>query len=124
MQIPVDLSLPYGGDLSLTASNDLSLVTAGQGMVAERIYRDINTNPGDYEYHPTYGVGAPEYVGSDVSENSKFLAALVDYQLLSDPNIKDVTVSESVNDATGEVSIVVNYTDVFTGQPQTFQFAQ
>ena len=124
MQIPVDLSLPYGGDLSLTASNDLALVTSGQGMVAERIYRDINTNPGDYEYHPTYGVGAPEYVGSDVSENSKFLAALVDYQLLSDPNIKDVTVSESVNDATGEVSIVVNYTDVFTGQPQTFQFAQ
>lgn len=120
MQIPVDLSLPYGGDLSLSVSNNLVLVQAGQGMVQERLGRVINTSPDDYEYHSTYGVGAPEYVGNDVSENSKFLAAVTDYQLLSDPNIKDVTVTEQVDASTGEVFILVDYTDVFTGQPQQF----
>ena len=120
MQIPVDLSLPYGGDLSLTASNDAALVSAGAGLVEERLFRVVGTAPGDYEYHPTYGIGAEEYVGSDVGENSKFLAAVVDYQLLSDPNVKDVTVREQVDPVSGEVFILVDYTDVFTGQPQQF----
>lgn len=120
MQIPVDLSLPYGGDLSLTSSNDLALSQSGQGLVGERMYRVLSTNPGDYEYHPTYGVGAPEYVGNDVSESSKFLAAVTDYQLMGDPNVKDVVVTEQVDPSTGEVFILVSYSDVFTGQPQTF----
>ena len=120
MEVPFDLSLPYGGDLSLTASNDIALISAGQGLVQERLFRVINTSPGDYEYHPTYGVGAPEYVGNDVAENSKFLAAVTDYQLMGDPNVKDVTVKEQADPVTGEVFILVKYTDVFTGQPQQF----
>lgn len=120
MEVPFDLSLPYGGDLSLTASNDLALTSPGQGLVQERLFRVINTSPDDYEYHPTYGVGAPEYVGNDISENSKFLAAVTDYQLMGDPNVKDVTVKEQADPVTGEVFILVEYTDVFTGQPQQF----
>ena len=120
MEVPYDLSLPYGGDLSLSVSNDLALISSGQGLVQERIFRVINTSPGDYEYHPTYGVGAPEYVGSDIAENSRFLAAVTDYQLLSDPNVKDVKVSEQVDPVSGDVFILVEYTDVFSGQPQQF----
>lgn len=120
MQIPVDLSLPYGGDFSLTFSNDLALSQSGQGLVGERMFRVVNTAPGDYEYHPDYGIGAPDYVGNDVSENSKFLAAVADYQLMGDPNVKDVTVKEQVDPETGDVFILIDYTDVFTGQPQQF----
>ena len=120
MQTYVDLSLEWDGDLALMESNDLLLVQTGTGMVKQRIQRIIFTNPGDYEYHPTYGVGAGAYVGDDVREDSKFLASVVDYQLLSDPNVKNIQVTEGADPETGIVAILVEYDDAFTGQPQQF----
>jgi hypothetical protein len=56
-----------GTDLKNNARGDL-LTVVGSEETIQRILRRLLTNPGDYEWHPTYGAGLLRYIGQPLSD--------------------------------------------------------
>jgi len=58
-----DLYQFFGSDLNLSATGDLLGVSSAT-RTQQRILRRLLTNPGEYLWHPDYGAGLPQFVGS------------------------------------------------------------
>lgn len=57
----------YGSDWQLSSNNDL-LKTYHPEEGSQRLIRRILTVPGQYVWHPDYGVGAGQYIGNGLSD--------------------------------------------------------
>ncbi len=60
-----DLEMSWSGDLSVSATGDLAVVS-DPNLGTERVLRRLMTNPGDYIWSPDYGAGLGQFVGRPV----------------------------------------------------------
>lgn len=104
-----DYSLPWSGDLSLSPTAGLALVS-GAALTEQRLIRRLLTNPGDDPWNPTYGAGLGHFVGSPV--NTAALSALISDQALLEATVASVTSVTVVQDRLGTVSATIVYVDL------------
>jgi phage baseplate assembly protein W len=83
-----DLNAPWGGDLSLSQTGGLELIT-GLPLATQRLIRRLLTNLGAYIFEPTYGAGLGRFVGQPINEQA--IAALVTSQAEQEDTIASVT---------------------------------
>ena len=103
-----DFSLPWGGDLSLSPTAGLALVS-GAVLTEQRLIRRLLTNPGDDPWNPGYGAGLGRFVGQPV--NTAALSALISEQALLEATVASVTSVAVVQDGLGTVSATIVYVD-------------
>lgn len=65
----MDLNHLIGGDLNVSPTGDLSLVS-GDTETQQRILRRLLTNVGGYIWHLDYGAGVSQFVGSNINARS------------------------------------------------------
>ena len=105
-----DLAHVMGGDLALTATGDLALVSAAEAT-QQRVLRRLLTNPGGYVWHLNYGAGLAQFVGAVAAPLR--IAATIRQQMRLERGVgrvpaPDVQVS---GDALGTVVAHVQYAD-------------
>lgn len=110
-----DLSLAWGGDLTLSSTAGLALVD-GAALTEQRLVRRLLTNPGDYIWDLTYGAGLGRYVGSPIDVPA--LSALISEQAALESAVASVTSVTVTQDGLGTVSATIIYVDL-AGAPQT-----
>jgi hypothetical protein len=117
-----DANLPWGGDLSLGPTGDLSLVN-GQILGQQRVLRRLLTNLSDYSWNPAYGGGLGQFVGG--VGNARAIEGAIRGQLYAEAAVAhqpEPTVStDDLSNATIFVSIV--YADAASGSAQTLTFS-
>ncbi|NPU23925.1 phage tail protein [Bradyrhizobium denitrificans] len=114
-----DLSLEWHDDFQVDATGDL-LVIDGDDEVRQRLERRLCTAVQGYVWHPTYGAGLPQKVGSTLSAAD--IKAVVVSQIALEASVApnppaQISVSES---AGGKVSIGIKYWDALTGRSVSF----
>ncbi len=121
-----DLSLQWGGDLSLSPTGDLALAN-GAELTRQRILKRLITNQGDYIWQPNYGAGLAGFVGQPT--NLAGIAALIRSQIFKEPGVArtpepSITVSPvQGNGPTAGLSVQILYADATTGLTQTLSFS-
>lgn len=117
----MDISHYFSGDIGLSNTGDLAMVD-GITESQQRIIRMILTNPGDYEFHPTYGIGAGGYVGATVADLDA-LCALISSQITQDPSVAPFPLPE-VTAKSSDTTLYVNikYVDATTNTTQVLAF--
>jgi hypothetical protein len=118
-----DIDLWVGGDLGLSASNDLQLVY-GTTQGEQTLVRGLLTNPEGYVFHPTFGAGLPRKVGSPFNRNE--IIGLVRAQMfksrialaLPAPNIA----VDPIPNTNGGFELTVSYADNPTGLTAGFTY--
>ncbi len=116
-----DLSHTIGGDLSLSPSGDLAVVT-GAAEGRQRVLRRILTLAGNYIWNLGYGGSAPELVGSLATP--KQVEALMRAQML-----KEASVAQSpppvvkVSTIAHGLTVSIQYTDSGTSDPILLGFS-
>lgn len=116
-----DLDQYFGGDVSTSSTGDVQAVS-GPEKCKQRILRRLLTNPGDYIFHPEYGAGLPEHVGSVV--DAPGIAALVRGQvLLEDAVARSPTPVVSVMEFNGGIQVDIQYNDSTTQAAQFLSFS-
>jgi phage baseplate assembly protein W len=83
-----DFNTPWGGDLSLSATGGLELIS-GANLTSQRLIRRLMTNPGDYIFEPSYGAGLPSYVGRPIQ--AKTIAGIAKAQAAMEATVESVT---------------------------------
>jgi len=58
----MDLSHEWANDIAVGSTGDIALVS-GSDVTAQRVYRRLLTNPGDYLWNLEYGAGLAQFVG-------------------------------------------------------------
>ncbi|GBR44229.1 hypothetical protein [Neokomagataea thailandica] len=109
----------YGDDLSVLAGN-VSFVSREEAT-KQRILRRILTNSGGYIWHPDYGAGLPQMVGSVVDE--ELISASIRHSLLSDVGVDSSRPIEVniVQSSGGGVLCWVEYFDESNGKLQSLK---
>ena len=115
-----DLYHYFGSDIASSVVGDLQLVN-GTTRGQQRILRRLLTNPGDYIWHPTYGGGLGQKVGSVIDIPG--IKALIRGQL----NLEEVVAPTpepqiDVTAITGGISVYIAYVDAVSKTPQTLSF--
>lgn len=117
----LDIDHEFGGDVGLSATGDLATVS-GSVRSAQRVYRRLLTNPGDYLWHLEYGAGLPRKVGTliDVAE----ISALIRTQMALEPSVAQTPppVIAVVPIANG-VAVQISYVALPDKQPTALSFS-
>jgi phage baseplate assembly protein W len=116
-----DMAHTFGGDLALSASGDL-LVVSGDTLTQQRVLRRLLTNDGDYIWHLAYGAGLGRMVGQPV--NAAAIENIVRSQIFRESSVAQVpapVVTTSVN-TDGMVTVTIQYADAVTGAGSTLTF--
>lgn len=116
-----DLSLEWGSDFGVDSTGDI-LVVDGDDEVRQRLERRLFTATQGYVWHPQYGAGLPQKIGSVLSIPQ--IKSIVASQLAMEQSVAtsppaQLTVAGSTND-TGVVSISIKYWDAKTGVSVSF----
>ena len=117
-----DLSLLFGGDLSIGPTGDLAVADA-QALTQQRVLRRLLTNQGDYIWQLTYGAGLGQFVGRPGVPD--LISGMIRTQMQLEPQVMQApapAVSASVTDD-GTVMASVNYVDAVTGQTALLSFS-
>lgn len=114
-----DLSLEWGGDFQLSATGGLLLVD-GDVMVRQRLERRLFTAVNGYVWHPSYGAGLPQKIGSVFSVSQ--IRSICVSQLALEASVAasptaQITVAQQPG---GTVSIGILYWDAKTGVSVSF----
>jgi hypothetical protein len=117
-----DVSHFFGGDLGVSSTGDLLLVS-GLPRSQQRILRRLNTNPNSYIGQPNYGAGLPQFIGSVASPRK--IAAVVTSQMLLEDSVAPtpppvVSVTQTAN--LSALDLNVGYTDDPSDAPTTLAF--
>lgn len=114
-----DLSLEWNSDFEIDSTGDL-LVVDGDVEVRQRLERRLFTAVQGYVWHPGYGAGLPQKIGSvlSVSEIQSVVASQIAIEDSVAPN-PPAQLSVSKNDA-GTVTIGVQYWSAKTGVSVSF----
>jgi hypothetical protein len=81
----MDINHYFSADVIPSGTGDLSAVD-GATMSQQRVIRRLLTNPGDYSFHPDYGIGAGRYVGTDTGKLGE-LKALIASQIFQEDSV-------------------------------------
>ncbi len=118
----VDVQHRWAGDLAVTATGDLAVVTGGP-LGTERVLRRLLTNPADYIWQPAYGAGLAQFVGLPVDSGS--VAALIRLQMQREAAVAATPepVIQVLTERPGTLAVDIRYADAITSQTQgvTFQ---
>jgi phage baseplate assembly protein W len=114
-----DLSLEWHSDFEVDANGDL-LVVDGDDEVRQRLQRRLSTAVAGYIWHPSYGAGLPQKIGSTLSVSD--IKSVVASQLALEASVAtnppaQLTVTGSNG---GSISISIKYYDALTGQSVSF----
>ncbi|GAN88064.1 phage tail protein [Komagataeibacter intermedius] len=111
------LSHTMGGDLDLSATGGIAVVTGAQ-QTRQALLRRLCTNAGAYIWQTDYGAGLPARVGTVMDEAG--IRALVLEQAQAEAGIdpsRPVTVTITKPE-TGACLLAISYTDATTGTVQ------
>jgi hypothetical protein len=116
-----DLCLEWREDFIADATGDL-LVIDGPVEVRQRLERRLFTAVNGYVWHPGYGAGLPQKIGSVFSPTQ--IQSLVSSQVAQEASVAPspppiVGVSADANDP-ALISINIKYTDAITGDTVSF----
>jgi hypothetical protein len=116
-----DFYLEWDGDFVLDATGDL-LVIDGDDEVRQRIERRLFTAVNGYVWHPQYGAGLPQKIGSLLSVTD--IQSIVSQQLGLEQSVAPsppaiITVTK-VSNTTDNISIGIQYWDALTGVSVSF----
>ena len=117
----MDLTLLWGGDLTVSPTGDLALSDVPD-VTQQRVLRRLLTNAGDYIWQIPYGAGLAQFVGQPVGGLQ--VAAVIRSQIFQEAAIAPIpepTVTVLPGPAaTLAVSLV--YTDAQSATPQVLSF--
>ncbi len=109
-----------GADLGASPSGDLAFVDgtlAGQ----QRVLRRLITNAAEYLFHPDYGAGLPQRVGSTLDVNE--VAATIRAHLATEAAVaREPAPVVDVRAIAGGVAVRVQYTDAQLARPAVLAF--
>ena len=114
-----DVSLEWGADFEIDATGDLFVVD-GDDEVRQRLERRLFTAVQGYVWHPSYGAGLPQKIGSvlSVADIRSVCAAQLALEASVAPSPPaQLTVSAVAN---GTVTIGIQYFDAATGVSVSF----
>jgi hypothetical protein len=116
-----DVSLEWHDDFEPDATGDL-LVVDGDDEVRQRLERRLFTAVQGYVWHPEYGAGLPQKIGSVLSVAD--IKSVVAQQLALEASVApnppaQLTVAASPNEP-GLVAIGIQYWDAATGVSVSF----
>lgn len=114
----------WGQDIQFSAAGD-DLTASGVTELNQRIVRALLTPPGTYISHPDYGAGLGRFVGRALSnEDFTLIKSLIQSVLKNEPDVQKQPAPTYTyqNDATGLLSVAINYVYAPTGVPQTLSF--
>ncbi len=116
-----DLSLEWHDDFAVDATGDLLLVD-GDDEVRQRLERRLFTEVQGYVWHPEYGAGLPQKIGSVLSRSQ--IQSVVSAQLALEASVApnppaQLTIDQNANDPS-LVTIGIQYWDAKTGQSVSF----
>lgn len=105
-----DLYHEMGGDLALSPTGDLALVS-GAVATRQRVLRRLLTNPLGYVWHPEYGAGLARFVGLPIAAVA--IQAVIEQQLQLEQGVApDPPPSTDVTGAAdGTMRAIVRYAD-------------
>jgi hypothetical protein len=116
-----DVSLEWHADFQVDSTGDL-LVVDGDDEVRQRLERRLFTAVQGYVWHPSYGAGLPQKVGSvlSVAEIRSVVASQIALEASVAPNPPpQLTVTASPNQPS-LISIGIQYYDAKTGVSVSF----
>jgi len=116
-----DVSLEWGADFEVDATGDL-LVVDGDVDVRQRLERRLFTAVNGYVWHPDYGAGLPQKIGSVLSVSD--ILAVCSSQLALEASVApsppaQISVAASPNQP-DLVTISIQYWDAATGVSVSF----
>src|SRR4051812_22376333 len=116
-----DISLEWNDDFQPDATGDL-LVVDGDNEVRQRLERRLFTAVKGYVWHPSYGAGLPQKIGSVLSVSD--IKSVVSSQLALEASVAisppaQLTVSADPNNAS-IITIGILYWDAKTGVSVSF----
>lgn len=116
-----DVSLEWGQDFDIDATGDL-LIVDGDDEVRQRLERRLFTAAQAYIWHPSYGAGLPQKIGSVLTVPQ--VRAIVAAQLMQEASVAvnppaQLTVTASPNEPSA-VMIAIKYWDAQTGETVSF----
>ena len=120
-----DLSLEWQGDFEVDATGDL-LVVDSDTETRQRLERRLFTALRGYIWHPNYGAGLPQKIGSTLSVSQ--IESIVASQLALEASVATnppatLTVSSSPNQPDA-IMIGIQYFDSLTGTAVSFNITQ
>lgn len=116
-----DLNLEWGADFAPDGTGDI-FVSDGDDEVRQRLERRLFTAVQGYVWHPDYGAGLPQKIGSVLSVEE--IKSVVASQLAKEASVApsppaQLTVRASPNDP-GSIGIGILYWDATTGVSVSF----
>jgi hypothetical protein len=116
-----DVSLEWTGDFQPDSTGDL-LVVDGDDEVRQRLERRLFTSVQGYIFHPSYGAGLPQKIGSVLSVSE--INSIVSSQLALEASVApsppaQLTVGADPNNPS-QVNIGILYWDAKTGVSVSF----
>jgi phage baseplate assembly protein W len=119
-----DLSLEWQGDFEPDATGDL-LVVDGDDEVRQRLERRLFTARQGYVWHPEYGAGLPQKIGSVLTLAQ--IRSIVVSQIALEASVAtnppvQIEVTASANQP-GLVDIAIQYFDAVTGESVSFSIS-
>ena len=114
-----DLSLEWRDDFQIDATGDL-LVVDGDIEVRQRLERRLFTIVNGYVWHPSYGAGLPQKIGSVLSVSQ--IQSIVASQLALEASVAPSPPAQLtvVGQPGGVISISILYWDAVTGVSVSF----
>lgn len=124
-----DLNHTWGGDLVLSATDDLDSVTSSTKS-QQRIYRRLMTNPltstipPDYIWHPDYGAGLPAKVGRALSSDlyDEIMSTTQAQMFLEDSVARFPAPEVLLQTIQGGLFEQINYVEAISQQPVVLTF--
>ena len=112
-----DLAHVMGGDLQVTVTGDLALVSS-DAETQQRVLHRLLTSPGTYIWQIAYGAGLPSLVGSVTSLQQ--VGAIIRSQIGFEAAVSltpEPTVTLT-SDRASEVKATITYVDAVSGNSQ------
>ncbi len=116
-----DLSLAFGGDLTVGPTGDLAVVSASV-LTQQRVLRRLLTNPGDYLWQLDYGAGLGQFVGQPGAQAA--INGIARSQVLREAAVASAPAPlvTSVAALDGSVTLTLRYADAVSGQTNLLSF--
>lgn len=110
----------WDGDAFPASNGDLMQVD-GSERTRQRILRRLLTNPGDYQFHPTYGAGLPQWIGKTLDVPK--ITGLIRGQILMEAAVaRSPEPQITVTQIAGGISCSIKYADASTGASSVLSF--
>jgi hypothetical protein len=116
-----DATLSWGGDLVTGPAGDIALAS-GSGLGQQRVLRRLLTNSNDYVWHPDYGAGLGQFVGTTINERQ--IVGTIKSQIFEEAAIARQPDPAVVAEAfpNGSVYVAISYVDATNGATQSLTF--